>query len=431
MFKNMKQIESFFKERQILGIKPGLNRIEQLLNRLDNPQEKLKAIHIAGTNGKGSTINFLKNALIANGYQVGVFTSPSMSGVIGHLFINDQPIDKDLFISIFNDIFPDIQKLDKNGHYTTEFEIMTAIAFVYFSTYVDIALIETGMGGREDATNCVHPLISIITNVSWDHTAFLGNTIEKITYHKAGIIKANIPVIIGKMQSSVLHIISQEAQLKKAPIYKLEYGFTYSEIEATQKGQRFIWHNKETSYPVTLLMNGRHQVENSSLAIKALAILKDKGFLIEWNKTLKALGRTQIPGRFETVHRKPTIILDGAHNPAGIESFLQTLLLHYNQVEKHLIFGVFKDKELDHMIQQCIPHFQSVTLTSFNHQRAAGIDELSKYNTLPNVNITVDWEEHLLNVFHNTDHKDISYFITGSLNFISQVREVMNRRGLL
>lgn len=431
MFENMKQVETFFYNRRAFGIQPGLDRIEELLNDLDNPQKKIKAIHIAGTNGKGSTINYLKNALMTNHYKVGVFTSPSMTDITGHLFINDVSIKDEEFISIMNDIYSNIIKMDEKGRHLTEFEIITVIAFVYFHRHTDIALIETGMGGREDATNCVLPLISIITNVDLDHKVYLGNTLEQIASHKAGIIKSNTPVVIGEMQSNAFNIILKVARLKKASIYKLGIDFCYSDVVSKSPGERFIWHSQGVELSVKIKMQGKHQINNSSLALKALELLKEQGFIIDQNRTLTALECTQIPGRFEIIHKNPMIILDGAHNPAGITSFLETISTRFGRVNKQLVFGVFKDKDVDGMIQQCIPYFESVMLTTFKHQRAANLDELSKYSIYQNVHIEDDWEEQLSNILCQSNNNKNIYFYTGSLNFISQVREKIRQKGLL
>jgi len=431
MFENMKQVETFFYNRRAFGIQPGLDRIDELLNYLDNPQKKIKTIHIAGTNGKGSTINYLKNALMTNHYKVGVFTSPSMTDITGHLFINDVSIKEEQFISIINDIYSNIIEMDEKGRHLTEFEIITVIAFVYFYRYTDIALIETGMGGREDATNCVLPLISIITNVDLDHKAYLGNTLEQIASHKAGVIKSNSSVVIGKMQSNTFNIILKEVKLKKASIYKLGIDFSYSDVVSKSTGERFIWHSQGVDLPVKIKMQGKNQINNSSLALKALELLKEQGFIIDENKTLKAFEYTQIPGRFEIIHKNPMIILDGAHNPAGIKSFLETISTRFGRVNKQLVFGVFKDKDVDRMVQQCIPYFDSVMLTTFKHQRAANLDELSKYSIYQNVHIEDDWEEHLLNILCQSNNNKGMYFYTGSLNFISQVREKIRQKGSL
>src|SRR5699024_5704352 len=191
MFINFQDIEEFMNSRRKFGIKPGLKRMNYLLDRLHHPERYFKSIHVAGTNGKGSTIQFMKKALMANGHRVGVFTSPSLSGLTGHIWCNGQKIETREWVSLMNDIYPIITELDKKGIHLTSFEIITAIVFVYFSKHVHIALIETGMGGRFDTTNCLDPIVTIITNVTRDHTRFLGKSLADIAYHKAGIIKQN------------------------------------------------------------------------------------------------------------------------------------------------------------------------------------------------------------------------------------------------
>src|SRR5690625_3069641 len=182
-------LNHYFTKRDEFGIKPGLERIHRLLELLGNPEKEIKAIHIAGTNGKGSTIQFMKNVLINNGYDVGVFTSPSFYGIRGHIEHNRSFIDNELFLHILELMKPAIKQLDDEENHPTTFEIITAVAFMYFKEHVDIVLVETGMGGREDTTNCFTPILSVITNVDFDHVGFLGDTLEEITAHKAGIIK--------------------------------------------------------------------------------------------------------------------------------------------------------------------------------------------------------------------------------------------------
>ncbi|HLR52835.1 MAG TPA: folylpolyglutamate synthase/dihydrofolate synthase family protein [Candidatus Avamphibacillus sp.] len=421
MFYHLEEVNRFFENRRSLGVKPGLSRMNQLLTYLDNPQKKIKAVHVAGTNGKGSTIHFLKNALIKNGHEVGLFISPSMSDVTGYIFKNNKRITEERLISILNEMFPIIQRMDESDMPPTEFEIITAIAFFYFVRHVDIALIETGMGGREDTTNCVNPLLSVITNVSLDHTTFLGSTLEKIAYHKAGIIKNNIPVILGEIQPSVLNIFEKEAELKGAPIYRLMNEYSYSNIKKTEEVQFFTWKDRNYSMEVSLLMNGNHQVQNSSIAIKVLTLLKEQGIEIQWKKALEAIHYTKVEGRFELMNNQPAIILDGAHNPAGIESFLKTISTTH-QNKKHLIFGVFKDKDLDYMIRKCIPYFDSITLTSFEHSRAADYEILTKYMEIDKVNLETDWKGFLTSILRDSNKNKITYFITGSLHFIANVR---------
>lgn len=422
MFYQMEDVTLFFKKRYHLGIKPGLFRMNQLLTYLNHPERQLRAVHVAGTNGKGSTIHFLKNALMDSGYKVGLFTSPSMSGLTGHIMVDHTPIAPQTFIKMLNEMLPVIQKMDEEGNHATEFEIVTALSLMYFARHVDLALIETGMGGREDTTNCVKPLLSIITTVDFDHTAYLGDTLEKIASHKAGIIKDNIPVILGEMQSRVLPIFEKEAKEKQAPVYRLTNDFTYDRLQTSAQGQSFIWRDNQKSVEVQLMMQGFHQVENSSLALKALILLDERGLAIHWDKALAGIKRTQVAGRFELIRRQPAIILDGAHNPAAMQTFLDTVESLYAGREKHLIFGAFKDKAIAEMMTQCMSHFNSITLTSFDHPRAADQAIWERYAACEKVNIASDWKHCVSSLLNKKEFDHALYFITGSLNFVTQVR---------
>ncbi|MBP1968804.1 dihydrofolate synthase/folylpolyglutamate synthase [Virgibacillus natechei] len=402
MFKNFQQIEVFFEERKRLGIKPGLERINALLNLLHNPQKKMHAIHVAGTNGKGSTVHFIKNALMANGYQVGVFTSPSFTGLTGHIFINNSSMNEEEFLTLCNDAHPAIMQLDEEGDAPTEFEILTVLAFLYFSRNTNIALIETGMGGREDTTNCFQPILSIITNVSRDHTAFLGDTSAEIAYQKAGIIKNKAPVIIGDMDKEALHVMKEEAQIHETTLDQLGADFTPIET--------------------SIQMQGEHQIKNASIAYMALKKLREHGYSIDFKKAIAAISCTQIPGRFELVKRNPVMILDGAHNPAGIKVFLQTVAENYNDKEKHLLFAGFKDKELETMLKQFSNEFSSITLTSFDHPRAARADVLYEATNVLDKHAVTNWKDAIDMMLQNKKH---AYFITGSLHFIAMVRKYL------
>lgn len=419
MFETMQQAEAFFADRKRLGIKPGLDRIHQLLSLLGNPQDEIQAIHIAGTNGKGSTLSYLNNALQENEYRIGVFTSPSIIGLRGHMFINDQAISEQKFISLLNDMYASIRQLDWQQMHPTEFEIITAMAFVFFAGQVDIALIEAGMGGREDTTNCFVPLLSIITNISRDHTAFLGATTTEIASHKAGVIKYKKPVITGEMSKDAFRVIQEEAVLNQSAVYQLGKHFNYRCLQCNKMFQSFSWHGPSSTLDISLQMRGEHQFQNASLALMALFILKESGWKITQEQMLAGLEKTTVPGRFELIRQKPAIIVDGAHNPAGIKAFLETVSAQDSRKEKHLIFAAFRDKELETMLHQfhndC---FTSITLTSFDHPRAASADAL--YGLAPSANTkkVACWKDALRQITKSGD----VYYITGSLHFILQVR---------
>lgn len=425
MFTHFDEIETFMLSRKAFGIKPGLERMKHLLRLLDHPEDSFKSVHIAGTNGKGSTIEFLKKALIANGYRVGVFTSPSISGLTGHIWYNDQKVPTSEWIHIINEMYPLIQKLDNDDNHPTSFEIITAIAFVYFSRNIDIALIETGMGGRYDTTNCLQPILSIITNVAKDHTAFLGNSIKEIAYHKAGIIKQGAPVILGGINSSVLPVFEEEATIKHTDIYQLHHHFGYYETKVTRAGQTFIWQCGAKSHDVTISMKGIHQIENVSLAIMALTLLNEVGFVINWHSSLEGIHNTVLSGRFEKVHEHPIIIVDGAHNPAGTKSFIETVNTTYPEAEKHLIFAAYKDKDIQTMLDIVSNYFQTITLTSFSDARAASADFLYQLTTHEHKQKNPEWKEVIGQLVSRRKNAEGIYFITGSLAFISEVRSYL------
>ncbi|WP_373892969.1 bifunctional folylpolyglutamate synthase/dihydrofolate synthase [Virgibacillus natechei] len=420
MFENFEQVEAFFVSRKSLGIKPGLDRVKALLSLMNNPQDRMQAIHVAGTNGKGSTIHFLKDALKAGGYQVGVFTSPSMTGLTGHIMLNDSNIPEDTFLELLRAIHPAIMQLDRQSQSPTEFEIMTVLAFMYFSNHADIALIEAGMGGREDTTNVFSPILSIITNVARDHTAFLGDTTAEIAYQKAGIIKKCTPVISGDMDKEALQVIEKEARLHEVQHYQLGKGFSYTNPEKKGISQKFSWH-KDTDYSVSIAiqMQGEHQIKNASIAYMALMLLIDNGYVLDLKQAIKAMENTQVPGRFEVIQRDPVIIIDGAHNPAAIQVFINTVEENYKDKERHLLFAAFKDKEIEKMLNNLSTHFSSITLTSFDHPRAARADALYQTTKAVEKRICSDWEDAIKQMIQS---KDRHYFITGSLNFIAIVR---------
>ncbi|MFS0672946.1 bifunctional folylpolyglutamate synthase/dihydrofolate synthase [Ornithinibacillus sp. 179-J 7C1 HS] len=425
MFHSIKQIESFFKERSTLGIKPGLDRMYALLASQKNPEKNFKSIHIAGTNGKGSTLTYLKSALVENNYRVGVFTSPSFTGLTGYIMINNQPISDKSFIQLFNKLLPSIKELDLKGMHATEFEIITTIAYMYFSENIDIAIIEAGMGGREDSTNCIQPIVSIITNIAKDHASFLGETIEEIAYHKAGIIKDNIPVVLGKINPACISVIEEEVRLKNTTTFLLNRDYFYKRTIIDDNRQFLEWNYRYLNYQVEIQMTGLHQADNAATALMALQIIKNSGISIEWEKALAGLRDSKVQGRFEKIHDNPIIILDGAHNPNGMEAFLNTVNQLYQDQHKHLIFAGFKDKELQKMLEMALPYFNSVMVTYFDHPRAESAENLVEMVASDKVKST-NWEEEMKKIKEGND----IYFFAGSLHFIGIVREYIKNQTL-
>ncbi|TQS76109.1 bifunctional folylpolyglutamate synthase/dihydrofolate synthase [Ornithinibacillus gellani] len=424
MIVNYQEACSFFENRKNYGIKPGLERMVKLLESLGNPQHELQAVHVAGTNGKGSTVAFMQHALRANGYITGQFTSPSLSGLTGHILVNGQAVTEDVFLDLLEKVIPHVMTMDKQDNHPTEFEILTAMAFLHFSNSVDIALVEAGMGGLEDTTNCMQPILSIISNVALDHTAFLGSNVAEIARHKAGIIKENVPVVWGEMDDSAAQIIKETTVKLHADSYHLGEDFLYTQVVSTNDVTAFTWNNQTgDALDVMIKMPGLHQVKNAALALQGLKLLEQLGYRNDWQRTLEAFRITALPGRFEKVHKKPLIIIDGAHNPAGMSAFLAAVEQGYHDKEKHLIFAGFSDKDLKHMLQASQPFFHSITLTTFAHERAASIQELSRFIEGKGILKDADWLKVLQTILANQHRSsEAVYFFAGSLHFIKLVR---------
>lgn len=414
LFYTYEEATNFLTNRKALGIKPGLERIKRLLTLLDHPERSVPAIHVAGTNGKGSTVQYIKNILQASGYKAGVFTSPSFYGYTGHFYINHTQMSKKQFVYLLNTVRPQIAKMDQEGDAPTEFEILTAIGWLYFSKHADIAIVEAGMGGREDTTNCFRPIISIITNVSYDHTQFIGKTLTEIAYHKAGIIKQEVPVILGIVNEEANQVFKREILLKSSPVFQLGKDFSYCK----QSVQHFQWKWKDKEASLNLHMAGEHQIQNASLALMAACLLEQLNFRIDFTKAFAAVEKTVIPGRFEKMMDDPTIIIDAAHNPAGIDTFVGTIKNQYDTKNVDLLFAAFKDKNIHQMLDLLDGHFKSVTMTTFEHPRSLSYEELVHYSNRENVHIAANWQQIVRCIVHQKG----TYAITGSFHFISMVR---------
>lgn len=416
MIKTYEDIEQFFQRRKKLKIKLGLERMQFLLKKLGNPEKKLFAIHIAGTNGKGSTVQFLQSVLKNNGYKVGVFTSPSFTNLCGHILIDGKEIDEQEFVRVFQQLLPYIQQLDEKSDSPTEFEILTVLAIQYFAEKIDIAILEAGMGGRYDTTNVIDPTISVITNVSTDHIQFLGESMEEIAAHKAGIIKENRPVVVGNVTEKVKNVIIEEAKEKNAAVYFLHEHYFYKNGE-----QKYTWSFEDEEIHFSVGSHGIYQVENISIMLMVLKLLANDGIDINWNDINSLIESTELVGRFEKIVEKPLIILDSAHNVRGIEMFIQSVERSYHDKKKHLLFAGFKDKALDEMLQRLTSHFDSISVTTFQHERAATLNDMQELAEKHHFQVVEDWKEKIISILNDRSRTDV-YFVTGSLHFIAQVR---------
>ncbi|SDM98068.1 bifunctional folylpolyglutamate synthase/dihydrofolate synthase [Sediminibacillus halophilus] len=420
MFSNYQEVKMFLEGREQLGVKPGLERVQFLLERLGNPERTIRAIHVAGTNGKGSTTTYIKEMFGSGGWKVGTYTTPHITGLKGEIEIDGKQMTDTQSVQLVNRMLPAIQALDEIGNPPTAFEIKTVAAFCFLDENAEISVIETGMGGKEDATNCFTPILSIITNVGLDHQRILGETIAAIAGHKAGIIKQHVPLILGDVTEEAAAVILKTAKDLCSPVYQIFKNFTLTKVKAEHpENTEFTFKYNGLSLEAVISMAGRHQVKNAALALMAVKLLENR-FPMDWTRVLQGLKHAAIQGRFEKIHDHPAVIIDAAHNPEGMAAFLSTVEHFYPNKKKQLLFAAFKDKPLHKMLSQLGNDFQYVHFTSFPHERAASAEVLQTY--YPEKNSKIDkWEDVIQNHLESTGESIL--FITGSLYFIELVRK--------
>ncbi len=396
------------------GIKLGLEKTINLMNYLGSPQKNFKSIHIAGSNGKGSTASFMASILMEAGYKVGLYTSPHLIRFNERIRVNKIEIP-DKYIAEF--IFSNERYIDINK--PTFFEITTAMAFKYFSDeHVDIAVIETGLGGRLDATNIIIPLAAVITTVNLEHTNILGTTIEKIAAEKGGIIKERIPVLCGIIKNDAKNILRKIADSKNAEIEFLDERLEIKNSYVKIISAGFNYYIYKTSLP------GEYQKLNAALAIytlyKVLSVTNQKiinrgiGNIVE---------NTGFYGRYEIYNRSPRIILDGAHNVSGIKAFLSQFKKEKLKYKKcFLIFGAMKDKNLPDMLNLLKPYFDKIFITSINYERAASTDLLK--GLCDDLNIAAEVLRKPWNFIINFTHKNNNncLVVLGSIYILGEIK---------
>lgn len=411
----------------------GLERMVELLALRGNPHLKLKVIHIGGTNGKGSTIAFLKNMLEKLGLRVGVFSSPYLIHYTDQISINGESIPEARLEALMADYQSLLEgESATNLQGTTEFEIITAIAYDYFaSEQVDVAIMEVGMGGLLDSTNVCQPILTGITTIGLDHVALLGDTLEAIADQKAGIIKQDIPLVTGRIAPEALAVIDRIAEGKDAP--RLAYGKDYqvSHQESVVTGEVFDYNSslRQGRFQTGLL--GLHQIENAGMAIALLdTFCQEDGRELASNHLLaQALEETSWPGRLEIVSRTPLMILDGAHNPHAIKALLATLQERFADYRKEILFTCIKTKALEDMLDLLGAMLDTeLTLTHFDDSRATDESVLEEAAKSRNLSYQ-GWQDFLeQKLTDKKEEKKTVRIVTGSLYFLSQVRAYLMER---
>ena len=411
----------------------GLERMLELLALRGNPHLKLKVIHIGGTNGKGSTIAFLKNMLEKLGLRVGVFSSPYLIHYTDQISINGESIPEAKLETLMADYQSLLEgEAAANLQGTTEFEIITAIAYDYFaSEQVDVAIMEVGMGGLLDSTNVCQPILTGITTIGLDHVALLGDTLEAIAEQKAGIIKQGIPLVTGRIAPEALAVIDRIAEEKDAS--RLAYGANYhvSHQESVVTGEAFDYTSSVRQGRFQTGLLGLHQIENAGMALALLdTFCQEEGRKFPENTLLaQALEETGWLGRLEVVSREPLMILDGAHNPHAIKALIASLQERFADYHKEILFTCIKTKALEDILDllERMPDTE-LTLTHFDDSRAT--DERVLKEAAKSRNLSYQsWQDFLeQKLIDKTEEKKTIRIVTGSLYFLSQVRAYLMER---
>ena len=402
------------------GMVFGLENVRRLLNTIGNPQDSLKTVHVAGTNGKGSVATMIACVLREAGYRVGKYTSPHLVSFTERITIDEEEISEQDVASLTEYIRLRAETED-TGCFYTFFDFTTALAFEYFKRKeVDIAVIETGLGGRLDSTNVIKPLVSIVTNVAFDHMNELGSTIGKIAEEKAGIIKDGVPVITA-VRGRALGVIEKKAREQKSPLYVLGKDFFFKKIREKHLSYRGVAGGLD-DIPVNL--NGDHQLTNAALALCAVEVLSRwSGFIAGESHIKDALGTLKWQGRLEMVREKPLVFLDGAHNVSGVRAVTRFISSRFRDRRKVLVFGVMRDKQYRKMIEEVSRCMDLTILTQPKTDRALAPETMSGFahNTI----IARDTVNALRQASRLTGEKDL-ILVTGSFYTIGEARQAVN-----
>ena len=434
---------------QRFGIKLGLANITALLRHLGNPHAGLRAVHIAGSNGKGSTAAFLSSILRQAGYRVGLYTSPHLIDFTERIQVNGVPITEDRVVRLTDRIREVVGDMEKSGELwpdspisslpedfvpkkatITFFEFTTAMAFVYFrEERVDLAVLETGMGGRLDATNVIDPLLALISPISREHQQYLGKTLLQVAGEKAGIIKPGRPLLTTARQPRVVALLQEKCREAQAPFYAHGRDFRGRKTGPRLmdfRGRRHRWKG------LRLGLAGSHQVLNASLSLAAAEMLLEMGFPLKEDHMRNGLAETKWPGRLERVGDSPPILLDGAHNPGATRILKQALKEEFPRRRLILVLGIMADKEIPRMMSNLVPLADLLILTRPHMERAASLELLGKHAS--------PWEKSTLEIgdvggalekaMGEAGREDL-VVVTGSLYTVGEARAYLIRKGLI
>lgn len=370
----MTSSENYYHSLLTFGMKPGLDRIAVLLRRLGDPQKSLRCIHVAGTNGKGTVCTLLAGVLTAAGYKTGLYTSPYIVNFRERIRVNGEMIPENDLDEVTLQVKEQVEAMRSEGLVITEFEAVTAAAFLYYKQCgCDFVVLETGLGGRFDATNVIErPLVSVITSISLDHVKILGNTTAEIAYEKCGIIKRNCPVVTASTQDAdALRMIREQAQTKDAPFRLAQVG-SCRVLADSIRGSEIYSGSREVFVPFP----GSHQIENAVTALTALDELKEQGIRIPEKAIRQGFRNAKNPARCEIIAEEPLVLLDGCHNESSAKALAAVLKQYLNGKKIHALMGMMADKDIDAVLTALTPYLSSAVAVTPSNPRAMAAQEL-------------------------------------------------------
>lgn len=424
---NMDDVITLVNTNRGKGKKKSLDRTHFLLNELGNPQNNLKVIHLAGTNGKGSTSSFIMSILRKAGYTVGLFTSPHLEKINERIRIDDTFISDTDFISLTEKVYPAVIKTEeKIGESLHAFEILTAVACLYFTAHpCDVVILEAGIGGRLDATNAISDsLVSVITSIGLDHVNVLGNTVEKIAVEKVAIVKEKGDLVTFDAPPSLKDIFVQQCKEKHASYHAVD-GNSLKIISTSIDKQ--VFHYKNDSI-FTIKMLGAHQVRNAALAIEVANVLKKKGFNISDEQIAEGLEDTFWPGRWEKISDSPLAFLDGAHNLPAVEVLVDTIATSFPGKKVTFILGMMADKDYKNMINAVLPHANKFLTLAPDSDRAVEGDKMTQMlQEKGYLAESLHSPQDVLHYIHHLAGKDEIIVIFGSLYLVGNIKEEMHK----
>lgn len=427
------EIVHFLEEIPQFTEKNGLERASSLLKAMGNPEKNFKVIHVAGSNGKGSVCAYLNQIFIENGYRTGLFTSPHLVDIRERIRVDNQLIGREELTEAFAQVYALVPHLEAEGIHLAYFDYFLGMALYFFvQRNVDIVILETGIGGKLDATNAVQvPALSVITTVSLEHMAVLGNTLEEIAREKAGIIKPGVPVVYSAKIPEVSKVIEDTATQQKVPLVKGIFPKEYQISKNTGNCIDFSLHNGYYKNDCFSLATGAvYQAENCSLALTAVKVLQDCGQIqLDEGKVRQAVYHTHWEGRMEEV--LPGVYLDGAHNPEGIESFIQSAKAICGQKKATLLFSVVKDKNFEDMIQKLSDSgiFDSFLVTQLHSTRRLDGDSIKeifeKYTNVPVYEFDCVADAFKWGLAKHKESSDRVFLCAGSLYLVGEMKTII------